>query len=89
MTMPTLENRLSALEARTSPCDSVETILISFFTPSDGGPRVVQPAAIKETFGAWRLERAAGEDLEVLRDRAISLCPRERGRMQSLIEVAA
>jgi len=87
--MPTLENRVAALEARSPGDDEIEPILITFATRRDGRACDVEPVAIKEMLGPWRLAREDGEELEVFRERALSLCPRTPGRPQALIEEAA
>jgi hypothetical protein len=85
--MPTLESRVTALEASSPPSGQGEVTLISFFTRRDGCPCEVEPTAMREMLGTWQLEREAGEELEMFRERALSLCPRPPGRMQALVEV--
>jgi hypothetical protein len=84
-----LIGRLEALEQREAGADSIDTILITFMRPTEGGPAAVEPIAIKEMRGDWRLEREPGEAIEDFRDRASRLCPRPPRGVALLREVAA
>jgi hypothetical protein len=84
-----LIGRLEALEEREPSANSIETILVTLMQPSERGPLSVEPAAIKEMRGGWRLEREPGEAVEDFRERALRLCPRAARGVTALTEVSA
>jgi hypothetical protein len=85
----TLIGRLEALEQREPSADSIDTILVTFMRPSEDGPVSVEPIAIKEMRGDWRIDREPGEAVEDFRERALRMCPRPVRGVTALTEVSA
>jgi hypothetical protein len=85
--MPTIKARLEALEKRAPHPDGVDTVIVTFFEPSDNGPRQVEPLSIKSQRGDWQLERDPGEDLETFHQRAERSYPRTGPGVAMLVDV--
>jgi hypothetical protein len=85
--MRSLIGRLESLEQQAPRLDSVDTIFIKFFAKGEDGPIAVDPVAIRNMHGDWRLNRDPGEDVEPFRERASALCPRPDNGVAVLLDV--